>query len=312
MVLIPLFVLAILYFVDVSWVNPSGDSRVASGSSSTSSTTLSSTTTSTAASSTSTSTSQPSGSDASPAWKRLDQFVSKALVGRHGVVEIAVENLSTNVVWSYGSSTPQDEASIVKVDILATLLADASRSARPLSSNQSQLAQSMIEESDNDSATTLWTQDDGSSGIGEFNKGIELTHTVPSLCVVCSNFPWPGWGLTTTTPRDQIKLLDALVTGSGGLSREDGRYELGLMQSVVSSERWGASNGVPKSATVSLKNGWLPLNDASSDWQINSIGWVRGDGRDYLIAMLSTGNPSEEYGIQTLGDVSSQVWAHIG
>jgi hypothetical protein len=64
--------------------------------------------------------------------------------------------------------------------------------------------------------------------------------------------------------------------------------------------------------TVALKNGWLPLNDDSTDWQINSEGWVSGDGRDYLISVLSTGNPTEQYGIDTISEVSSLIWAALG
>jgi hypothetical protein len=64
--------------------------------------------------------------------------------------------------------------------------------------------------------------------------------------------------------------------------------------------------------TVALKNGWLPLNDANTDWQINSVGWVSGGGRDYLLAVLSTGNPTEQYGIDTINGLSSLVWSALG
>jgi hypothetical protein len=60
--------------------------------------------------------------------------------------------------------------------------------------------------------------------------------------------------------------------------------------------------------TVALKNGWLPLDAASTDWQVNSVGWVSGDGRDYLIAVLTTGNPTEQYGIDTINALSSLIW----
>ena len=43
-------------------------------------------------------------------------------------------------------------------------------------------------------------------------------------------------------------------------------------------------------------------------WQINTTGWVRGDGRDYLIAVLTDGNPSEQYGIDTVDGVPAIVW----
>jgi hypothetical protein len=63
--------------------------------------------------------------------------------------------------------------------------------------------------------------------------------------------------------------------------------------------------------TIALKNGWLPLNASDTDWQVNSIGWVSGLGRDYLIAVLSTGNPSEAYGIDTIDELSAIVWRQL-
>ena len=45
-----------------------------------------------------------------------------------------------------------------------------------------------------------------------------------------------------------------------------------------------------------MKDGWLPLNSSETDWQVNSIGWVSGYGRNYLIAVLTTGSPAEQYG----------------
>ena len=57
---------------------------------------------------------------------------------------------------------------------------------------------------------------------------------------------------------------------------------------------------------VALKNGWLPLGN--DDWQINSVGWIRGQGRNYMLAILTTGNATEGYGIETTNEFSSLVW----
>ena len=89
-------------------------------------------------------------------------------------------------------------------------------------------------------------------------------------------------------------------------------YAAGLMENITPSQRWGVCAGVPAQVTVALKNGWLPLNQAGTDWQINSVGWVSGLGRDYLIAVLSTGNPAEQYGIDTIDELSAAVWNHMG
>ena len=130
--------------------------------------------------------------------------------------------------------------------------------------------------------------------------------------MVCAGFPWPGWGLTTTTPADQIALLRRLVQPGGPLTSAERQYALSLMENVTADQAWGVSGGVPAGVTVALKNGWLPLDDANTDWQVNSVGWVSGDGRDYLLAILSTGNPNEQYGIDTLNSVGSMVWSAMG
>jgi hypothetical protein len=59
---------------------------------------------------------------------------------------------------------------------------------------------------------------------------------------------------------------------------------------------------------VALKNGWLPLTSTDDDWQVNSIGWVCGAGRDYLLAVLTTGNPTEQDGIDTIGRLAASIW----
>jgi hypothetical protein len=82
------------------------------------------------------------------------------------------------------------------------------------------------------------------------------------------------------------------------------------MEHVVSDERWGVSNGPTAGTTVALKNGWVPLANYE-DWQVNSIGYVDGDGRRYLLAVLTAGDPSEDYGIGTTEGVSGIVWSHL-
>jgi Beta-lactamase enzyme family len=232
------------------------------------------------------------------------------LSGRSGTVMAAVYDLRTGHEWTVGQGNAQAEASIVKLDILEALLAQ--RPPGGLPANDAALARKMIEDSDNDAATALWGLVGGGKGVATYNAQAGLARTTPSACVQCPGFPWPGWGLTTTTPHDQITLLRQLFTSGGQLTSADRQYALSLLENVTPSQRWGVTGGVPSGVTVALKNGWLPLDAANSDWQINSVGWVCGDGRDYLMAMLSTGNPSEQYGIATLNALGSMVWKALG
>jgi hypothetical protein len=238
----------------------------------------------------------------------LSGAAASYVAGRAGTTLAAVYDIKTAQSWRLGDGQAQAEASVVKLDILETLL--ARQGGTGLSPGDQSLSRLMIEDSDNDAATSLWYEAGAAAGLGAYNDKAGLTRTTPSQCVTCAGFPWPGWGLTTTVPYDQVTLLKQLVAPGPHplLSRAQRSYVLSLMENVTPDQRWGVSGGVPAGVTVALKNGWLPLNNANTDWQVNSVGWVSGAGRDYLIAVFSTGNPTERYGIDTINALSSVVW----
>jgi Beta-lactamase enzyme family len=227
-------------------------------------------------------------------------------------VRAAVYDVRTGQQWELGHGQPQDEASVVKLDILETLLDHYRAVDRTLPGADRPVAQQMIEYSDNDSATSLWYAAGGPAQITAFNAAAGLRNTAVSQCVTCSGFPWPGWGLTTTTPADQLTLLRQLITPGPLLTGIQRRYALGLMEHVTSDQGWGVSAGVPAGVTIALKNGWLPLNSAADDWEVNSVGWISGDGRDYLIAVLTTGSPTEQAGINLIASIAAMTWRAMG
>ena len=246
---------------------------------------------------------------------RQDPFGAAAtsyVADRSGTVTAAVYDVTTGQTWTFGSAKPQAEASIVKLNILETLYAQHRTGSGELPASDTSLAETMMEDSDNDAATSLWDAVGGSSRIASFNTSAGLTHTEPSSCVECPDFPWPGWGLSTTTPADQLALLRELIRPSTLLTDGQRDSALKLMENVAPSQRWGVSGGVPSEVKVALKDGWLPLNEDNTNWQINSIGWISGSGRDYLMAVLTTGNPSQQYGIDTINQLSTLVWRHLG
>jgi hypothetical protein len=253
---------------------------------------------------------QPS-SAAAPAMHAdpLSGAAASYATSRSGSLLAAVYDVNTGQSWRLGDGPAQAEASVVKLDILETLLARQDGAA--LSPPDQSLSQSMIEDSDNDAATSLWDEAGGATGITAYNDRAGLSRTTPSACVTCAGFAWPGWGLTTTVPYDQLTLMKQLITPGPHplLSDAERSYALSLMENVTPDQRWGVSGGVPAGVTVALKNGWLPLNAANTDWQVNSVGWVSGDGRDYLIAVFTTGNQTEQYGIGTINALSAVVWA---
>jgi beta-lactamase class A len=236
----------------------------------------------------------------------LTSAATSYLSTRTGDITAAVYNVSTGQTWTLKPGDAQAAASMVMVDIMATLLAQVTSSGQQLSTADQNLMTTMIGHSDNDSATALWSAAGGPSGISTFNGTIGMKQTKPSTCLTCPGFSSPGWGLTTTTAVDQVDLLEHLITPNAQIGNTEQAYALNLMENVDPSDRWGVSGGVPAGVTVALKNGWVPLSD--SLWQINSVGWVNGDGRDYVMAVLTDGNPSEAYGIDTINTLSGLVW----
>ena len=207
-----------------------------------------------------------------------DPAVAAYLSATSQDVTAAVYDDATGVTSVYRPGVAQDTASIMKVDILATLLAQGQADGRGLAPADGPVASDMIEESDNDDAQDLWDSEGGASAVGAFDTAAGLTQTDPDAAGY--------WGLSTTTAADQVQLLRTVAYPNAILTPASQAYELNLMEHVDPGQTWGVSAGVVAGSTVALKNGWLSLD--SGGWQVNSIGYVDGDGRDYVIAVLTT------------------------
>ncbi|HWD65327.1 MAG TPA: serine hydrolase [Solirubrobacteraceae bacterium] len=216
---------------------------------------------------------------------------------REGNVTAAVEDLWTGRTYVYRPRVAVETASIVKLDILETLLRRHQLRRTPLSAWESATAQRMIEQSDNASAAALWNEVGGAVGVATYNRSAGLRGTHVAL----------AWGLTTTTALDQIRLLRQLVLRHVLLDGSRQRYPLGLMSHIEADQRWGVSAGVPSDDEVALKNGWLPYGGS---WHVNSVGRIRGRHRHYLIAVLTSGDPSEAYGVATVEGISAIAYRY--
>ncbi len=232
------------------------------------------------------------------------------LASRSGNVTAAVYDPRTRRVWLFHPGVREYTASIVKVEIMGTALQEAQQSGQSLPSAEAGLMPSMIENSDNDSATALLRDVGGPSAMGRFDRSAGMTDTQPSTLALIPGTPWPGWGLTTTTALDEVVLVARFAYPNTVLSSASRQYGLSLMENIESDQGWGVSGGVPPGTTIALKNGWLPLGP--SNWQIDSIGWIDGHGRNYVLAVLTAGNPSEAYGIDTIEGIASHIYRSRG
>lgn len=229
---------------------------------------------------------------------RLDGQLRSYPATRPSTVSVAVYDARSGATYSYRGPAAYDTASIVKVQVLGTLLRQAAAQQRTLTAGERSLASLTIRNSDNDATTQLWNRVGGGAAVAAFDRSLGLASTVPG--------PGGYWGLTTTTATDQLRLLRNMAYGSTVLSSTDRAYVRSLMGSVVSWQRWGVSGGVPAGVTVELKNGWLPR--ATHGWRVHSIGHVQGQGRDCVLAVLSQDDATMDVGVQTLQGVSALVW----
>lgn len=217
-----------------------------------------------------------------------------------GDVDIAVYDKTTGVTAHYTNAAPgttYNSASIVKLSILEELLlANQSQGITGLTSDQLSEAVPMIENSDNDAATSLWSTVGGSTAMNGFFQKIGATDTLAE-----TDSPW---GLTQTTALDQLKVVNQLAYHTL-LSSSSVTAMNNLLSNIEPDQRWGVTGGVSSNASVQLKNGWLAYDQG---WNVNSIGHVHGDGTDYTIAVLTDGNATEQDGIDTIQALSAATW----
>jgi beta-lactamase class A len=223
--------------------------------------------------------------------------VRRFLAGRQGKISAAVYDWNTGRTYCYRRNASEQTASVIKVDILATLLAEAQRAHRVLTVGERALAVSMIEHSDNHAAQALWNDVGGANAVARFDARIGMLDTTPN--------PLGYWGLSTTTACDQVTLLRRLAYPNPILATTSRSRARALMSEVEPDQRWGITAGVPPAVRVAVKNGWLPVADG---WQINSDGIVHGRGRRYVVSIMTAENPSQEYGIETIEALSRSLW----
>ena len=209
--------------------------------------------------------------------------------------------------YVYHPGVREVTASMVKIDILGALLAEAQSDHRALSTAESSLAVSMIEESDNVAAQRLWN-DIGGFGLTARRRGTGGYYAIQSfnerLGFRQTQTNW-AWGLMDTTPLDYLRLLRAIWLSSTVLAPASQRYEQSLMEGVVAYQRFGIPNGVPSGAVVGVKDGWYP---EPTGWQVNSAGYVHRGAVTYLAVIMTGDNLDEACGLNTVNNFGALLW----
>jgi len=254
---------------------------------------------------------------------KLTADLTTALNGNRNI-QIAVHDRTTNQTYLYPQPTnfdphPElktyDTASTIKLSILEELLLQNQAKNLPLTTcpeipmpvqmtcGELENAIPMIENSDNDAASALWTLDGGAGGVQNLYSPGQLD---TSSTTARTDGQW-GWSQTTAA--DQLKVVNLLSDPASPLSPTSKATVNFLLDHVESDQHWGASGGVPAGVTVRVKNGWMPYTQQTSGpWTINSIGNVNGNGVNYDIAEYSDSNDSMQSGISVLETAAKVVF----
>jgi hypothetical protein len=222
---------------------------------------------------------------------------------------VFVEDLRTGGTWSFNDGYTSQSASMAKPMIVSMAL----RKARPADLDADQISEAVlaITQSNNDAATALWTYA-GPSGYTELAKALGMSHT--HLDEAKSD----QWSWTWTTPADQVKLVKALQEKeSDALSFAEAKFVYDQMGDVIADQTWGV--GQPKSDSVDvnlkvevhLKNGWVQFKSTDNLWAVNSMGSVKGRGRDYRMCVM-TRLPDFPTGRDTVSEVGKWVFDILG
>lgn len=217
------------------------------------------------------------------AWKPILQQASSQ-------AGIAIYSNKTKQTYTAQNTTSDYRfrmASTIKVTILVGLLIKEGS----LNSNQQAEAQTMIENSSNDAASALYVDLGEKDGLQNAFNQLGMTDSTAH----------DEWGLSTTTPSDQLKLLNNIFFSSQTLNSTQQQYVRNLMQSVENDQQWGISSG---SDNFALKNGWLDQDDG---WIVNSIGYIpgaNGQSDGYTIAVYTDSNNTMQDGENLIGKLA--------
>ena len=219
----------------------------------------------------------------------FDAAAGAYLKGRKGHVGVFAVDLTDGRQVQHNAGQRCETASMVKLDVLLTLLLQRQDAGKPLSSSDRALTSSMIINSDNNATTTLWGRIGQHEGVRAANPRFGMTETEPGTSY--------RWGLTTTTAADQVRLLRNLVRDDGPLDQASRDYALGLMGRVADGQDWGVSAANPQHE-AQVKNGWLPRSDG---WVVTSAGRAQtAAGHEVLLAAVSCEVSSQQHGIETI------------
>ena len=216
--------------------------------------------------------------------------VREYLKHRGGVVGVGVIDSQGGVRGIHGTRRFVT-ASVIKAMLLVSYLRKVDHQRRPLTSYERNQLGPMIRVSSNSAAT--WTY----NRVGDRRlRRLARRADMDQFSICCS------WGYAHFSARDQAKFFWLLERLTPSRFRD---YATGLMRSIVSWQSWGIpSVARPRGYRVFFKGGWRGTGLGQLVHQASFLSY-RGTG--FSLAVLTDGNPSMAYGIETIAGVARRI-----
>lgn len=225
---------------------------------------------------------------AAPGWPERITSAARYAETRAGVESFAFVD-DTGKLRGYRAARAVPSASVLKAMLLVAYLNRSSVRGRALNSSDRSLLAPMIRWSDNATATRIL-------GI----VGASGVYTVARRAKMISFQLRSPWGLSLITARDQARFfhrIDRLVP-----SRHRA-YALGLLASVVKSQRWGIAAVKPPGWRIYFKGGWGSGTGAVT----HQVALLRKGTKRMSLAVLTTANPNHTYGTYTVRFIARRI-----
>lgn len=198
--------------------------------------------------------------------------------------------------YSYNSSTLFLSASSMKVPIMLTFLDMLEKQDREPDNDEMNFLTTMIENSNNDSASALYFNSiNGSQGI---------TSYMQKIGVIGLNSDDDAWGYSQITPQAMVNLLTLLHNGKI-LNSNHRALALNLMQNVETDQQVGVGDTAPANANVALKDGWV--TDTDNLWAVNSSGIVTVGNETYIVSAYTQEQSSLDDGQTILRTICGNI-----
>ena len=214
--------------------------------------------------------------------------LERQLAGRVG---LAVAPLGAGRVHAFGAAQVAHAWSTSKVPVLVTLLHDDEQLGAVLNPDERTDAALALEQSDNAAIDALFAHlEQIHGGLVPASEAMQQTLRAAGDQTTEINTAPNDRGLTTEgqtewSLRGEVAFYRALARGCL-LDRRDTAYVLGLMRSVISSQRWGAGAAAyPSAIPLAFKGGWGP--DTAGNYQVRQSAIIGSAGRGYVLSMLA-------------------------